>query len=54
MIKPIYLDFNATTPLDAEVLEAMKPFMYQEFGNPSSTHWFGIAPKRQLKKHGFR
>jgi cysteine desulfurase len=50
MIKPTYLDFNATTPLDAEVLEAMKPFMGQEFGNPSSTHWFGIAPKRAIEK----
>jgi cysteine desulfurase len=50
MIKPIYLDFNATTPLDTEVIEAIKPFMDQEFGNPSSTHWFGIAPKRAIEK----
>jgi cysteine desulfurase len=50
MIKPVYLDFNATTPLDTEVLEAMKPFLDQEFGNPSSTHWFGIAPKRAIEK----
>jgi cysteine desulfurase len=50
MIKPIYLDFNATTPLDTEVIEAMKPFMDREFGNPSSTHWFGIAPKKAIEK----
>jgi cysteine desulfurase len=28
----------------------MKPFIEQEFGNPSSTHWFGIAPKRAIEK----
>jgi cysteine desulfurase len=50
MTKPVYLDFNATTPLDSEVLEAMKPFIEQEFGNPSSTHWFGIAPKKAIEK----
>ena len=37
----IYLDNAATTPLDAEVFEAMKPFMLQDFGNPSSTHSHG-------------
>jgi len=50
MTKPVYLDFNATTPLDSEVLESMKPFIEHEFGNPSSTHWFGIAPKRAIDK----
>jgi cysteine desulfurase len=37
----VYLDNAATTPLDAEVFEAMKPFMLQHFGNPSSTHSHG-------------
>jgi cysteine desulfurase len=50
MINPVYLDFNATTPLDWEVAEAMKPFMGKEFGNPSSTHWFGIFPKKAIEK----
>lgn len=50
MNKPVYLDFNATTPLDPEVLESMKPFMEKEFGNPSSNHWYGIAPKRAIEK----
>jgi cysteine desulfurase len=50
MTKPVYLDFNATTPLDPEVFEAMKPFIEQEFGNPSSTHWYGIAPKQAIEK----
>lgn len=41
---PIYLDYNATTPIAAEVAEAMVPFL-KEFGNPSSTHVFGRRAK---------
>src|ERR1700741_2829773 len=37
----IYLDNAATTPLDPEVFEAMRPFMMEDFGNPSSTHAHG-------------
>ncbi|MGE5125420.1 MAG: cysteine desulfurase family protein, partial [Betaproteobacteria bacterium] len=37
----VYLDHNATTPLDPRVLEAMLPFLREDFGNPSSLHWFG-------------
>jgi cysteine desulfurase len=37
----IYLDYNATTPLDPRVLEAMLPYLRESFGNPSSLHWFG-------------
>lgn len=47
---PIYLDYNGTTPHHPEVIAAMKPYLEQEFGNPSSTHWFGIAPKRAVAK----
>lgn len=38
---PIYLDYNATTPLDPAVVEAMIPFLRDHFGNPSSTHPYG-------------
>ena len=50
MIKPIYLDYNGTTPHDPEVIEAMRPFLETEFGNPSSSHWYGIAPRRALEQ----
>lgn len=46
MTKPIYLDCNATTPLDPRVLEAMMPALTDAFGNPSSeTHTLGRQAK---------
>lgn len=50
MPHPIYLDYNGTTPHDPEVIEAMRPFLEKEFGNPSSSHWYGIAPKRAVTR----
>ncbi|HMK35970.1 MAG TPA: cysteine desulfurase family protein [Desulfomonilaceae bacterium] len=47
--KPVYLDYNGTTPHDPQVLEAMKLFLEEEFGNPSSNHWYGIAPKKAIR-----
>src|SRR5712692_3813533 len=38
---PIYLDYNATTPLDPAVVEAMLPYLRTHYGNPSSSHVFG-------------
>ena len=37
-MKPIYLDYNASTPIAPEVAEAMRPFLSQDYGNPSSRH----------------
>ncbi len=45
----IYLDFNASTPIVSEVAEAMKPFLSQHYGNPSSLHWAGIPAKEAIK-----
>jgi cysteine desulfurase len=44
-MKPIYLDYNATTPVDPRVAEALWPFVAEHFGNPSSTHEFGRRAK---------
>jgi cysteine desulfurase len=41
VMKPVYLDHNATTPVDPDVLKAMLPYLGDEFGNPSSAHAFG-------------
>ncbi len=38
MSRPVYLDYNATTPVAPEVAEAMQPFLHAQFGNPSSSH----------------
>ena len=40
-MRTVYLDYNATTPLDASVREAMLPFLDGNFGNPSSVHHVG-------------
>jgi cysteine desulfurase len=39
--RPIYLDYQATTPIDPRVVEAMLPYLTSEFGNPSSAHAYG-------------
>ena len=41
MTDPVYLDYNATTPLQPEVGEAMRPWLGEWWGNPSSNHAFG-------------
>ena len=49
-MEPIYLDYNATTPIDPRVANVMKPFLTQSFGNPSSSHWFGIESRKAILK----
>lgn len=50
MDTPIYLDYNATTPIDPEVAAAMRPYLDQYFGNPSSSHLFGVETKKAVEK----
>jgi cysteine desulfurase len=45
---PIYLDYNATTPVDPRVVEAMLPYLTTHFGNPSSSHHYAEQPRRAL------
>src|SRR3989338_2177172 len=45
---PIYLDYNATTPVAPEVLEAMLPYLIEHFGNPSSSHVYGLATRQAV------
>lgn len=49
-MKPVYLDYNATTPIDPRVAEAMLPFIHEHFGNPSSSHVFGVTTKNAVEK----
>nr|BCX00564.1 MAG: cysteine desulfurase IscS [Bacteroidota bacterium] len=46
----IYLDYAATTPLDPRVLEAMRPYWSEEFGNPSSIHQAGRRVRAALEE----
>jgi cysteine desulfurase len=48
-MKPVYLDYNATTPLAPEVRTAMQPVLDEVFGNPSSSHAFGMEAKRMVE-----
>lgn len=44
----IYLDYNATTPVAPEAVAAMLPFLREHFGNPSSNHAYGAAPRMAI------
>jgi cysteine desulfurase len=48
-MRPIYLDYNATTPIAPSVYEAMRPFLVEHFGNPSSNHARGIAAHQAVE-----
>jgi cysteine desulfurase len=49
-MRPIYLDYNASTPTDPAVAEAMRPLLEGTFGNPSSGHWAGAPAKAALEQ----
>jgi len=45
---PIYLDYNATTPVALEVADAIQPFLDMHFGNPSSSHVYGLSARQAV------
>jgi cysteine desulfurase len=47
---PIYLDYNATTPLDPAVVEVMMPYLREHYGNPSSTHSLGKTAHHAIEE----
>ena len=53
-MQTIYLDYNATTPLDPSVVESMKPALSHLFGNPSSSHLHGIEARKLVEKARMR
>ena len=50
MSRRIYLDYNASTPICPEAVEAMRPFLTDHYGNPSSLHWAGMPAKDAVEK----
>jgi len=46
----LYLDFNASTPICPEAIEAMRPFLTEHYGNPSSLHWAGMPAKDAVER----
>jgi len=46
----IYLDYNASTPVDAQVLDEMLPYLKNNYGNPSSSHSFGVPLKAGIEE----
>lgn len=45
----VYLDHNSTTPIDNRVVDAMLPYLTEQFGNPSSAHGFGASAARAVE-----
>ena len=46
----IYLDYNASTPIDSAVTAAMRPFLESHFGNPSSGHWAASGARTAMEE----
>jgi cysteine desulfurase len=49
-MREVYLDHAATTPLRSEVVEAMLPYLREQWGNPLSLHRFGEMPREAMEK----
>ncbi|MBU1742314.1 MAG: cysteine desulfurase, partial [Proteobacteria bacterium] len=49
-VKPLYFDYNATTPVLARVFEAMRPFLTERFGNPGSGHMWGLRAAQAVAR----
>ncbi len=49
-MRRVYLDHNATTPLAAEVLDAMRPYWLEDYGNASSIHWYGQRARAAVEE----
>ena len=49
-LRSIYLDYNATTPLAPEVYDAMLPYLVEHFGNPSSSHVYGVQAREAVER----
>src|SRR5689334_10444878 len=47
---PIYLDYNATTPVDPAIVDAMLPYLRDQWGNPSSAHSLGKAAHNAVEE----
>ena len=50
IVNPIYLDYNASTPVAPQVLQEMLPYLKDKFGNPSSSHPYGVALKAGIEQ----
>lgn len=48
-MKPMYLDYNATTPVDPLVVDELLPYLHERFGNPSSSHEYGRQAKEAVE-----
>ena len=48
-MRRIYLDYNASTPIDPAVAAAMRPLLESDYGNPSSGHWASTGAKAMLE-----
>ncbi len=49
-MNPVYLDYNASTPVDPAVLSEMLPYLKERYGNPSSSHTFGTANRAGIEQ----